>query len=248
MLIHCPNCRRPGNLPDDLAMAAHTVRCRKCGSAFVTVPLRPPEESQAERPERQPHAARLMARRDTPFGTDLFSDDDNDNEDNAFDGEPGDSHYDLTAVMGKGMDDSQVELPAFSADDWPALEPGADSGSGPAAALPEPWYVRFIDSWGRYHAGVVLCFGGVSLIILSYFLFRPLLGGESVTSSTTALVVGCVGIIAFLLLSFTASAFYLLLLDLGRNMRQLNLQANRRPNSVADRLRDGQPQLSRTAV
>lgn len=251
MLIHCPSCQRPGNLPDDLAMVAHTVRCRKCQSAFVTVPLPRPERNRSALAESEAQAGRLLARRGTPFRTDLFSDGDDDddvNDGDSFDGDPGDSQYELTPVMGNGIDDSQVDLPAFSADDWPALQAGADSGFGEAAALPEPWYFRFIDSWGRYHAGFVLGFGGASLIVLSYFLFRPLLGGESVTSPTTALVVGCVGTIAFLLLSFTATAFYLLLLDVGKNVRQLNLQANRRPYAAAERPRDSQPRLSRTAV
>ncbi len=114
--------------------------------------------------------------------------------------------------------------------------------------LPTPWYVKFIDSWGRYHACVALGFGAASLSVLVYLLVRPLTGGESLTSSTTTLVVSVVGIIAFLLLSLTATAFYLLLVDLGKNVRQLNLQANPWPRSLRAQPAESQRRLSRTAV
>jgi hypothetical protein len=249
MLIHCPSCGRAGNLPDRLSSAAHTVRCRKCQAAFVTIPLRSDEDTQNEMPALR-RAASEMASRDALFPSELFPTGDEDDEDGLV-GDPDDSQYELTAIVRNGIDDSQVELPAFSPDDIPPFEPGAESGFEQASgdvALPDPWYFKFIESWGRYHARVALGFGAASLTVLGYFLVRPLVGGESLTSSTTTLVVGCVGTIAFLLLSVTATAFYVVRVDLGKNVRQLNLQANPRPQSLVNRARDSQPHLSRTAV
>jgi hypothetical protein len=50
------------------------------------------------------------------------------------------------------------------------------------------------------------------------------------------------------LLSLTASAIYLLLVDLGKNVRQLNLQANSQSRSLRQFPAEHQRRLSRSAV
>ena len=61
-----------------------------------------------------------MAGRDAVFPADLFPTGDEDDQDGLI-GDPDDSQYEMTAISGNGIDDSQVELPAFSPDDILAL-------------------------------------------------------------------------------------------------------------------------------
>ena len=128
------------------------------------------------------------------------------------------------------MGDSNVELPAFTS---PSGSPddGQSSGTFEAASsevvLPNPWYYNFIDAWSRFHFFVALGFGTSSLAVLGFFLVRALTGGEIISSSITALIVGCVGTVAFLLLSVSATALIVLLVDLGRNLRRLTVSSNR---------------------
>src|SRR5262245_13965141 len=57
MLLQCPSCRRTGNLPNDLASAAHRVRCRKCNARFSTAPGQLQEVSPPARVPLRPSAA-----------------------------------------------------------------------------------------------------------------------------------------------------------------------------------------------
>ncbi len=162
------------------------------------------------------------------------------------------SHDNLTAMPGDEASDSHFELPAFPSDD---LEPDhAQSGltdqpavgfASVGAGASNGWP---IGAWGRYHLYVALGFGGVSLGVIGYFLVRPLVGGAAVSSSTTALILGCIGTIAFLLLSVAATTLNYLLLDLGNNVRQLMRQANLRPQAARDRTSQNPASFSRTAV
>ena len=128
---------------------------------------------------------------------------------------PGDSHYEMSAVF-EDDDDSNFELPAF--------DPGAASldEANPSSTferassevlLPFPWYYNFIDSWSRFHFFVALGFGTSSLAMLGFFLVRSLVVGQIIDSSITTLIVGCVLTIAFVLLSVSATALIVLLVD-----------------------------------
>src|SRR5262249_17363665 len=99
---------------------------------------------------------------------------------------PFDSQYDMTAVLGGDPDDSQVELPAFVA--------GPDESGefivGPPRettnsdfVLPVPWYLNFIDSWGRLQFYVASVFATASLAVLVFLLVRALVAGEVLSSS-----------------------------------------------------------------
>ncbi len=133
-------------------------------------------------------------------------------------------------MLGGDPDDSQTELPAFTSDMPPSGETEAvrpfETPSG-LVDVPVPWFFNFIDSWGRLHFFVALGFAASSLSVLGYFLVRALVSGEILSSSIAALIVGCVGTIAFLLLSLSATALIFLLIDLARNVRHLMQRADR---------------------
>jgi hypothetical protein len=112
--------------------------------------------------------------------------------------------------------------------------------------IPVPWYFNFIDSWGRLHFYFAMGFAALSLTVLGFLLARALVAGDIMSSSVTALIIGCVGTIAFILISLSATALTVLLVDLARNVRTLIQQADR--TSVAqvvpktqDRTRLSQP-------
>jgi hypothetical protein len=151
---------------------------------------------------------------------------------------PYDSQYEMTAVLGGDPDDSQTELPAFTS--GTDLSGEADlSGEIEAARpfetdsseflVPVPWYFKFIDSWGRLLFYVATGFATVSLAVLGFLLVRALVAGHIMSPSVTALIIGCVGTIAFLLISLSATALTVLLVDLARNVRMLIQQADRNP-------------------
>ena len=70
--------------------------------------------------------------------------------------------------------------------------------------------------------------------LLGFFLAREILGGQTIGASVTLLIVGCVVIVAFLLLSVTVTALNLLLADLTKNVRQLRIQSEPKTRIVGD--------------
>jgi hypothetical protein len=162
---------------------------------------------------------------------------------------PFDSQYEMTAVLGGDPDDSQTELPAFGGEsDLSGEIEAARPFEAPSSefVLPVPWYFNFIDSWGRVLFYLATGFAAASLGVLGFLLVRALVAGHTMSSSVTALIIGCVGTIAFLLISLSATALTVLLVDLARNVRMLIQQADR--NSIGpinaknqDRTRLSQP-------
>ena len=75
----------------------------------------------------------------------------------------------------------------------------------PNVLLPLPWYFNVIGSWGRFHFYVATGFATSSLVVLGFLLFRALVAGSTVSSSITALIIGCVGTIAFFMITLSAS-------------------------------------------
>jgi len=136
----------------------------------------------------------------------------------------------MSGVFENEDGDSNVELPAFTANTASDDEAHPSGTFEPASSvvLPAiPWYDQFIESWSRYHFFVALGFGTSSLGVLGFFLVRALVSGQIINASITALIVGCVGTVAFLLLSVSATALILVLVDLGRNVRRLIVSSNR---------------------
>jgi hypothetical protein len=130
---------------------------------------------------------------------------------------PGDSHSEMSGGPASDPGDSNVELPAF--DD--AAPSGTFEAASSEVVLPGPWYDQVIDSWNRWHFLLTLGFGISALGLLGYFLVEAVLGGKIVNTSVTALIVGCVGTVAFLLLSASVTALIVVVVDLGRNVRRL---------------------------
>ncbi len=228
MMLQCPKCGRTGHLPDHLGRTAHRLRCVRCAGRFMMLPVGARDRS-ASGTEPAP-AARVVAGLPRSLGNGFQSSDDDDGA--AIDslmGGPGDSHYELSAVF-DDVPDSQVEIPAFSVTD------AAPAGAGPSPTfepdrpdddLGVPWYYHYIVSWGRIHFFAALGFAACSLSILGYFLIRAVVAGHVIHTSITALIVGCVGTIAFLLLSISVAALVALLVDLGKNMHHMSLRAER---------------------
>jgi len=144
---------------------------------------------------------------------------------------PGDSHYELT-------DDTLEYAPDGSGTDWPTISPPAPSPFEPQpdrahepetskVFFPDPWYDKLIDSWGRFHFIVPLGLGAVSLAGLCFLLVLSLSVRPILDSSISALVVGLLGTIAFLLICLTMTALSLLLLGLARDIRRLRIHADR---------------------
>jgi hypothetical protein len=160
-----------------------------------------------------------------------------DDDDSGFGpGRSGESQYEMTAVLGGDPDDSQTELPAFTSDldssdsSVPTRRFEAPTAARfetltPEPALPMPWVYNVIDSWGRLHFFLALGFAAASLLVLGFLLVWSLIVGQILSSSIAALIVGCVGTIAFLLLSISATALIFLLIDLARNVHRLIHQA-----------------------
>jgi hypothetical protein len=228
MLIQCPKCGHPGKVSDKLRPIAQTARCRKCGGKFTLLPVAingpsvrdpmPYDPSFSLDEQNQVEAGRFFsgADDDMDFGSRALS--------------AGDSHYEMSAVYDDGYDDSDGEIPAFapgeSAENVAVLFPTFEA-EGAEIVAPRPWYFKFLESWGRFQLLTALGFTAASLSVLGFLLLRALAGGQILSASITALVLGCVGTIAFLLLSLSATALTVLLVDLVRNVRQLVQHAER---------------------
>jgi hypothetical protein len=156
----------------------------------------------------------------------------------------GDSNYEMTVSLEDELDDSQFELrtikephpsPSPTLSLSPSLSPSPPAnGSAPALVPgeseplpPDPRYYDLIDSGSRICFGVVLGLGALALLMIGVFLVRAFLGRPDLSSSITALILGFVGTIAFLLISFMTTALNLLLVDLARNTRRLRIHADR---------------------
>jgi hypothetical protein len=189
------------------------------------------------------------------FRNGFFADEDDENgttaAHDALLGSPDDSHYELSPIYGDDAngDDSQVELPAFSMDsEAPEGErhTAIFDPARPDAARPAPWYYDYISSWGRYHVITALGFATISLFVLAGMLLSSLVGGPIIDISSIALIVGCVGTIAFLLLTLPLAALVALLADLGKSLRQLHFRSDGSLPSAAERTASSRRDLSRS--
>jgi hypothetical protein len=215
-------------LPDHLGLAARVVRCRRCDARFTIVPAPAKEGLTLAPPLFEASAIAQSVGSLARFSSDTGPANvaEPDSSPQALD--PDDSQYDLPVSTIVDIEDSQVELPAFtpehSAQDenWPGANDDAPSGE---LMFSSPWYFSFVDSWGRYHFAVAIGFGAFSLVLLGFFLAREILGGQTISASVTLLIVGCVVVVAFMLLSVTVTALNLLLADLTKNVRQLRIQS-----------------------
>jgi hypothetical protein len=117
---------------------------------------------------------------------------------------PGDSHYEWPGISDPDLDDSQVELPAFTdGDDSSSAETpafAADSASVEISVI-NPGHDALNGSRPGYRLAAALLIRAVSLAIFSFFVFEAgrnvhTVGGASVM----ALVAGCMGLCGLILL------------------------------------------------
>jgi hypothetical protein len=206
MLIECPNCHRKGNIPDRFGLSPHFIRCRTCLTRFTTVPITVHQETnrllapQEELPDdqivvdlRQPDTSGLSDGTDT-----------DDLEAIAGPRGPGDSHYEWPGISDPDLDDSQVELPAFtdgddsSSGETPAF--AADSSSVEISVI-NPGHDALTGSRAGYRLAAALLIRTVSLAIFGFFVFEAGRNAHTVGgASAMALVAGCMGLCGLLLL------------------------------------------------
>ena len=84
------------------------------------------------------------------------------------------------------------------------------------------WNSRFMDFWSRYQIVTTVGFAALASGALLCLLWRSATSGRGLTPSTSALVVGLLGIGAFVILSLTALVHNVLLARISRELRRLN--------------------------
>jgi hypothetical protein len=135
MRILCPHCGRAGNLPADLRIGAHAVRCRRCDSRFAAVSyvspgaLPPTDELRFLAPTLNPRTVGDFGR----FSTDPLGDGSAEYDSCEFLLGPGDSQYELPSFA-DGFDDDEppVGLPAITS---PQPEPSTIQAANVREAL-----------------------------------------------------------------------------------------------------------------
>jgi hypothetical protein len=249
MNIRCPRCGREGNAPESRGRSSQKVRCLPCGARFLIDVT--PEIQEPFFSDRAAHGAAGPHVRERPGVTLETVSVADDLDPMGFTiRSPSDSQFDIPCVLGGDPDDSQVELPAFASGEEPSGEVEAAPPFEPASSefsLPVPWYYKYIESWGRVHFFVAVGFAASSLSVLGFLLVSALVRGHIVSSSITALIVGCVATIAFLLLSLSATVLIILVVDLARNMRLLIQQTDRNPVPTTDTKNQSRTSLSQPA-
>jgi hypothetical protein len=198
MLIRCPQCDRAGEIPDRFGLAAHKIRCRVCEARFLTTTR--PAIKEIDRPsvpiERSSNpriVGNLAPIPELPVS--VSPDDDDDSTLDTLD--LNDSHYELTVVNDEEIDDSQVELPAFTSEDVPSSDEIAvltDDPPSEETLIGDPRHANLTDPRRRYRFAATLTAGVLLLAILAYFMHQGIFNGQPVSSAITALIAGCLGL------------------------------------------------------
>jgi hypothetical protein len=238
MMIRCPKCERIGRLPVHLGSIARMVRCRRCRARISIVPSAAKEGRSLAQPlfEASPTAETVssLAR----FSSETRTANVDEQEDwSPRPVGPDDSQYELPVSTDVDIEDSQVELPAFTLEASSPNDRSFGAGDDPPSVelmVSSSWYYTFIDSWGRYHLGVAIGFGALSLVLLGFFLAREILGGQTIGASITLLIVGCVGMVAFMLLSVTVTALNRQLAELAKYVRRMRIHSEPKTRIVGE--------------
>jgi hypothetical protein len=225
MLIQCPKCKRKGDIPDRFGLTPHSVRCRTCQAQFTTVPLTAREHSdRLTAPLNQAPDAQIVANHARPHLTSIRADGERDDVESLPDARgPGDSHYEWPVISDVEQDDSQVELPAFTAsdepssDDLPAFAPDPPSEEV-LDAEPARLAATRRSAWYRVTPATLIRL--TSLAILGFFVLHGVLNARTVGTAIMAFVAGCLGLGGVLLLSKAQGAQPKLLSDFTNNVRR----------------------------
>ncbi len=208
MLIQCPKCERKGDIPDRFGLTPHSVRCRTCRTQFTTVPLTDNKKgNRLSTPLDETPDAEILVNLSRPRSPLFRADVDVNEIGPLLDVRgPGDSHYEWPVIREVDIDDSQVEIPAFSADDpessdeLPTLAPDPPSEE---ILVAESSQFASASLFARYRIAIATLIRLVSLAILGFFVFQVVSNAQTVGTSIMALVVGCLALASLLLLSMT---------------------------------------------
>jgi hypothetical protein len=238
MMIRCPNCERIGKIPDSVGSNTRKLRCRLCDTRFSLVPP-PAKEGLALAPRLFEASPIAQSGGNLPrFSAETWSANGAKSDDSlALVVNPDDSQYELPISTDIDIDDSQFELPAFAPEQMSPDESWRAAVDNPPSmerTLTSPWHDRFVNSWGHYHFGVTIGFSAISLVVLGYFLASEILGGRSISASIALMILGCVGTVAFLLLSVTVTALNRQLADLAKHVRLMRIQSDPKTRIVGE--------------
>jgi zinc-ribbon domain len=238
MMIRCPNCERIGKIPDQLGSSASKLRCRRCRARFSLI--HPPGQEGLALASRLFEASPIAQSTGSfpRFPAETWSANGAEPDDSlALVVNPDDSQYELPISTDIDIDDSQFELPAFAPEQMSREESWRAAVDNPPSmerTLTSPWHDRFVNSWGHYHFGVTIGFSAISLAVLGYFLASEIFGGRSISASIALMILGCVGTVAFLLLSVTVTALNRQLADLAKHVRLMRIQSDPKTRIVGE--------------
>jgi hypothetical protein len=226
MLIQCPQCERVGEIPDRFGLTSHRIRCRACQARFWTVAPGAKEviDRHATPFERSPDTRIASPHTAFPFVPVSASLDHDD--DSTLDGlDPDDSHYELTVRNEEEIDDSQVDIPAFMSGDDPSSDEIAVLVEDPPTAasfIAEPRHSQLNVPRGRFRFAGPVAVGALSLTILAFLVRQGILDSQTVNSSITALIAGCIGLggVLLLLLSMSRTPLHQHLGELAKILRR----------------------------
>jgi hypothetical protein len=224
MLIQCPKCERKGQIPDRFGLTPHSVRCRACQAQFKTVPLTAREHGdRLTAPPNQGTGAQTVVKLPRPHPPSVRIDDDDNIESLPDARGPGDSHYEWPVITEAEIDDSQVELPAFSAgddpsgDEMPAFTPEAPSEEFSAA---EPARSGAASRLAWYRVTPANLIRLATLAILGFFVLQGVWNARTIGAAVMAFVAGCLGLGGLVLLSKAHGAQPKLLSEFTANVRR----------------------------
>ena len=145
---------------------------------------------------------------------------------------PEDSHYELTVSNDdESDDDSQVELPALTSDDAPSSDEIDVFTEDPPSAeilIGDPRHPYVADLQARYRFVATVSAGALSLAIVGFMTRRGILSAQTVSSSITAFIAGCIGLggVVLLLFAMTKKPLHLLPVELAKDLRRPRSRSN----------------------
>ena len=208
MILRCPSCgRRTGNVPDHLGLTPHNIRCRRCTARFSTAPANG-EPRDPVSPARAVVGPPDPAERPGPLPRTLKASSAGIDDDLPAFGplSPNDSQYEIRRCSAAILTTLRLELPAFTTD----LGPSGETRLAHRRFEP-PSSESFLPSSHGFTTSSTPgagCTSSWCWVLRCRLLLRSSVscscersvGGQILSSSITTLIVGCVGMIAFLLL------------------------------------------------
>ena len=141
---------------------------------------------------------------------------------------PGDSNYEMTFSLEDSGPDSGDDWEADPENDGEPEAPSSDEIEAMMPATtrspePEPWFYRFVFSWGRVLCFGVLGFVALSVVVIGFLVACSLgvVGGLVLSTATQAFIVACFGTASLLLIGLAMIFQSVFLADLARTVSQM---------------------------